>query len=201
MTTRSEPPAFANGPPSRQAIVRAARKLFVRDGYDVITIRQIADEAGYTNPALFKFFKSKEELAVHLFEVSYRQVLDRVEPFFLERGPVENVLERWVDAFIQLLVDHVDAFLFVHDHLAQFWPKVSRRFGEKTLFALMREWVLRGRRAGEISDAVSVEVQLASVSGFFHQLARMIYLGEMNARAIDRLKQDAREVLFRILKP
>src|SRR5687767_10967275 len=116
----------AQDPPSKRAILKAALKLFVRHGYDVTTIRQIADEAGYTNPALFKFFRGKEELGLHLFDTSYRQLVERLQPFFEDDGrPVEDVLAHWVDAFVLVLVDHVDAFLFVHDHLAQFWPRVS----------------------------------------------------------------------------
>jgi AcrR family transcriptional regulator len=45
-------------PPSKRAILNAAFKLFVRDGYDATNIREIGKEAGYSNPALFKFFKS-----------------------------------------------------------------------------------------------------------------------------------------------
>src|SRR4051812_47249332 len=58
-------------PPSKQAILRAALRLFVVQGVAATSIRTIAREAGYTNPAMFKFFESKDELALYLFERCY----------------------------------------------------------------------------------------------------------------------------------
>jgi TetR/AcrR family transcriptional regulator, repressor of fatR-cypB operon len=54
--------------PAKQAILIAALQLFVRDGLRETSIRAIALEAGYSNPALFKHFDSKEALTLYLFE-------------------------------------------------------------------------------------------------------------------------------------
>jgi len=66
-------------PPSKRAILGAAFKLFVRDGYDATNIREIGKEAGYSNPALFKFFDSKEHLGLYLFERCYERYVDIFE--------------------------------------------------------------------------------------------------------------------------
>ena len=54
-------------PPAKREILRAAMKLFSERGLDATSIREIARESGYTNPALYKHFAGKEELALHLF--------------------------------------------------------------------------------------------------------------------------------------
>jgi AcrR family transcriptional regulator len=50
--------------PAKKKILTEALRLFVRDGLCETSIRDIARATGYTNPALFKHFASKERLAV-----------------------------------------------------------------------------------------------------------------------------------------
>ena len=64
-------------PPAKRAILRAAMKLFSARGLVATSIRDIAEESGYTNPALYKHFGGKEELALHLFEASHARVWSR----------------------------------------------------------------------------------------------------------------------------
>jgi TetR/AcrR family transcriptional regulator, repressor of fatR-cypB operon len=208
---RSERPRFRAGPgaaaflvrpadpPSKQAILCAALRLFVDKGFESTSIRQIAREAGYTNPALFKFFGSKEELGVYLFEQTYQELMLAFEPHLDEVRPVEQVLAAWADAYLGLLANRRHAFLYVHDHLAYFWPRVSVRFGGRSLFTLMREWIERGRVAGVLSSAVPVDVQIAAVSGFFRQFAKMVELGEVREQDLDGLHEALTRMLLNVL--
>lgn len=188
-------------PPSKMAILRAALELFVANGYDSTTIRDIAAEAKYTNPAIFKFFDSKEALGIYLFERAYRELLTKFEVDFKKDGPIEDVLTQWMRTYVALLSEDLHAVLFVHNHLTLFWPKVGGQFGDKTLFGILRGWIKKGRDAGRIGNSVPIEVQIAAVSGFFHQFALMIELNEIDARRKDRLIQAGSEVLVAILKP
>ncbi len=56
----------------RQDILDAAGRLFSAEGYQNITFRRIAEEVGYSQSALFYYFKDKEEvvkaLCVQTFE-------------------------------------------------------------------------------------------------------------------------------------
>lgn len=50
-------------------IMRAAVRLFVEKGIDGTTTKDIATKSGVSEGALYRHFKSKEELAYHLFAV------------------------------------------------------------------------------------------------------------------------------------
>lgn len=191
----------AGDPPSKRAILNAALKLFVSKGYDSTTIRDIAAEAEYTNPAIFKFFATKEALGVYLFERAYRELLTKFEADFEKDGPTEAVLLQWMRTYVALLSDDLESVLFVHDHLTLFWPKVAARFGNKTLFGILRGWIKRGRDEGRIRTSAPIEVQIAAVSGFFHQFARMIRLEEVDVRRKESLIQGGAEVLGAMLYP
>ena len=54
-------------------VMRAALRLFVRKGIDGTTIKDIAKEAGVAEGALYRHFKSKDELAWNLFSIHLSQ--------------------------------------------------------------------------------------------------------------------------------
>jgi hypothetical protein len=68
-----------------------------------------------------------------------------------------------------------------------------------TLFTLMRGWIERGRVAGVLSSAVPVDVQMAAVSGFFHQFAKMVELGEVREQDLAGLHEALTRMLLNVL--
>lgn len=57
----------------KNQIVREAIRLFSRHGFDGVTIRQLAEACGITEPALYRHFPSKEAI--------YNAVLDALKTF------------------------------------------------------------------------------------------------------------------------
>src|SRR6476660_5127476 len=64
--------------PAKRRILETALELFVRDGLCETSVRDIAKASGFTNPALFKHFKSKDALARYLFERCYLELAELV---------------------------------------------------------------------------------------------------------------------------
>jgi AcrR family transcriptional regulator len=66
---------------SRAAILEAAKRLFMQEGFRGISMRQIAEAVGVTKAALYYHFKDKEELFVAIVEeylVAMSMVIDEV---------------------------------------------------------------------------------------------------------------------------
>src|SRR5262245_60476480 len=57
----------------RQAILDAAREAFVRDGYDGVSMRKLAEKVGCSHANLYLHFKDKEALFYCLVEESFDQ--------------------------------------------------------------------------------------------------------------------------------
>ena len=164
--------ADPDDPPSKRAVVDAALRLFVRDGFRETTIRAIAQESGYTNPALFKFFATKDDLGAYVFARCHARVVARLAPRLQDDGPLDDVLRRWVGAYLDLVADERDVVLFVHEHAATFWPRMQPAGDRDGPFAALVRWLRRARRDGRVSTAVDANVQALVVVGAFHQLAR-----------------------------
>jgi AcrR family transcriptional regulator len=58
----------------RAGILKAARKIFVRDGFNAFSMRTLAGAVGYSPAALYLHFKNKEDLFDALVEESFRHL-------------------------------------------------------------------------------------------------------------------------------
>ena len=96
----------------------------MRDGLCETTIRAIAVEAGYTNPALFKFFAGKEALALCLFERCYARLSADVAGAVVPGRPFRANLRAVVRSFAMGLDEQPESFLYVQEELRRFWPDV-----------------------------------------------------------------------------
>src|SRR5262245_44995313 len=113
--------------PAKRQILVTALALCVRDGLCQTSVRDIAKAAGFTNPALFKHFRSKDELARYLFERCYLELADLVSNAIASRTTFTAKQRAVIDAYLAALDRDPDSVLFVQDWLRHFWPKMPER--------------------------------------------------------------------------
>jgi AcrR family transcriptional regulator len=70
---RPEQKTFKAGEELRMRILDSASRLFGREGYESVSIRRIADEAGCSQMAMYRHFPDKSSLIRHLCTELYRQ--------------------------------------------------------------------------------------------------------------------------------
>lgn len=75
---RQIPKRRASTEAKREAILEAARAVFEREGLEGATLRGIAEAAGYTTPALYFHFDSKEALYGELLGRTLERCLEEV---------------------------------------------------------------------------------------------------------------------------
>jgi AcrR family transcriptional regulator len=63
----------------RQQILDAARELLVRDGYDQLSMRRVADRIDYSPTAIYLHFKDKLDLVFSLCEESFAKLVHELE--------------------------------------------------------------------------------------------------------------------------
>jgi AcrR family transcriptional regulator len=64
---------------TRARLIRAAEKIFARDGFEAAKLEEIAAEAGYTRGAFYANFESKEDLFLALLEREISSRINTVE--------------------------------------------------------------------------------------------------------------------------
>jgi TetR/AcrR family transcriptional regulator, repressor of fatR-cypB operon len=176
---RSSPLPFyvrEDDPPARREVLRAALTLFSERGLDGTSIRDIARKSGYTNPALYKHFASKEELALHLFETCHRRVWERCNARLRAGKNFDEKLEHYVHEWLELVDENSDVIAFLEDSARVLWPKANQTVRQRTMIGLARSLALEmPQRAGKTK--VSADLAAASLQGTLGEVARMVHVG------------------------
>jgi TetR/AcrR family transcriptional regulator, repressor of fatR-cypB operon len=170
-------------PPAKREILRAALKLFSERGLAATSIRDIADESGYTNPALYKHFSSKDELALHLFETCHRRVWARCHAAMTTANSFDEKLDRYVARWLELVDEHPEVIAFLSDSARVLWPKASPQVRRQTMIGLARALALEASGGRRRASAVNPDVAAASLQGTLGELARMLQVGVLDGPA------------------
>lgn len=85
----------------RRAILDAARSLFTESSYDEISLNGIAREAGMNKANVYRYFSSREEIFLTIFEEEHEQFIQlliaRLKRIRAE-DPVDAISRAWADA-------------------------------------------------------------------------------------------------------
>jgi len=85
----------------RQEILDAASELFVRDGYENVSMRRIADKIEYSPTTIYIYFKDKAELLEQVCQETFGRLVQRLSKIMEQPGdPVER-LKRGLLAYIE----------------------------------------------------------------------------------------------------
>ncbi|HEX6533965.1 MAG TPA: TetR/AcrR family transcriptional regulator [Gemmatimonadaceae bacterium] len=169
--------------PAKREILRAALTLFSARGLAATSIRDIAEESGYTNPALYKHFASKEELALYLFETCHLRVWTRCAAALSAGQGFEGKLKAYVTAFLELLDEEPEVLAFLSDSARVLWPRTGTTVHRKTMIGLARSLVAEAPRVRARSGGIDLDVAAASVQGTLAELGRMIQVGVLQGPA------------------
>ena len=84
----------------KQQILELATEAFSREGYDKVTVKQLADGCGITEPAIYRHYKSKDDIYIAVLE-SLCDRLDSSEVFAtLEKADDAETLLKGVAAHL-----------------------------------------------------------------------------------------------------
>jgi len=176
-------------PPAKREILRAALTLFSQQGLAGTSIRDIARESGYTNPALYKHFKSKEALALHLFETCHRRLWAASHAAIDGAKGFDAKLDAYIGQVLALVDEDRDAMAFLSDSARVLWPKAGPSVRRHTMIGLARELLSLAPRSRRGGPAINVDVAAASLQGTLAEIARMLQVGVVPGPAV-RWKAD-----------
>lgn len=74
----------------RQSILQAAKDLFVANGYDKVSIRNIAERVEYSPATIYLYFKDKDDILLAVHDDAFRKLFVTFEPL----REIENPLDR-----------------------------------------------------------------------------------------------------------
>jgi AcrR family transcriptional regulator len=79
----------------RQAILDAARDLFVSEGYRNVSIRKIAERIEYSPASIYSYFPSKDDIFFALAEEGFRRLDLKIRDLVASDDPLNDVRRCW----------------------------------------------------------------------------------------------------------
>jgi AcrR family transcriptional regulator len=96
--------------PLRNRIIEAASKVFAEEGYESLSMRRVAQEAGCSQMAMYRHFANKEALTQHICTEVYSRFTAKMRrEIDLERDPWQQ-LRRFIAALIKFAVAFPDHY-------------------------------------------------------------------------------------------
>ncbi|MEO1304680.1 MAG: TetR/AcrR family transcriptional regulator [Pseudomonadota bacterium] len=112
---------------ARPKIERAALELFIKDGVDAATTRNIADVAGVSEGALYRHYKGKDELALTLFLETHNRLGDMMLTAFSQDGTLKEKVRGAVSAYCAFADEDWLSFSYHLVSLNRYLPHDTRR--------------------------------------------------------------------------
>jgi AcrR family transcriptional regulator len=155
----------------RQAILDAARDLFVTDGYRNVSMRKIAERIEYSPAAIYSYFPSKDDIFFALAEEGFRILADLgMASADAASDPLER-LRHGLRAFYQFSKVHPEYFelMFVDRSV----PGISQDFQRFDFFqhvtaraeADIRACIERGQFTAALNPAAALHVLWVGMMG------------------------------------
>jgi AcrR family transcriptional regulator len=147
------------GAERREEILDAAQSLFAQKGVHAVSTRQIAEVAGISQPALYAYFATKDEIAAELCVRAFAILGERMGGARVGYTPTPENFERCLRVYIDFGLDHPDAyrvaFMLEKSVDGSFLEKTGQKPMEagKAVFAVFVEMVgelhAQGQMAGD----------------------------------------------------
>jgi AcrR family transcriptional regulator len=95
----------------RTRISHAAQDLFLRDGIDGVSMRKVAEKVGVTAPAIYRYFRDKDELLNEIIQSGLKILEDYLKPALEADNPYER-LHLLIDRYLDFAIEQPKYFDF-----------------------------------------------------------------------------------------
>jgi AcrR family transcriptional regulator len=97
----------------KERILAAARSLFIQNGYNGTSVREIAATSDTNVAHLNYYFQSKYHLCEIIFEEAFDVLVKRVFRTLQSDMPVFELVEAWIHSYYEVLADYPQIPLFI----------------------------------------------------------------------------------------
>lgn len=140
--------------PSKEKILNAARRVFIRNGSSGARMQDIANEAGINKALLHYYYKNKESLFELVFNDAFSEFIPKIHSIFSGERSVIEKIENYVEAHLQLLLDKPDLPLFVlnemHQNPERFFSNFLSKMPGEPPFAMFLNQIEKEMKEGKI---------------------------------------------------
>lgn len=131
----------------REQILEVSARLFQR-GFRATSLDDVAAEIGLTRPAIYYYFRSKEEILAAIYEQAVGVLIDRASAVLAEKLPADELLRRLVRVHVHTMLEEQPIVKVFFQEKESLGPELSRSVKAKELAftKMMASFVQAGQR-------------------------------------------------------
>jgi AcrR family transcriptional regulator len=187
----------------KDLILDAARKLFVREGYENVSMRKIADKIEYSPATIYTYFKDKDEILDCLCEETFLKLhVESLATMHLMKGDSLETLKHGLETYIRFGIEHPDHYIVTFVLRAAPYESPEHRETRKAkagqqCFGDMRNLVKRCMEEGRINQANPEETSQALWAGIHGLTTLLITMAGFPFVEREKLIKRTIEILIR----
>lgn len=148
-------------------ITRAAYEIIAKNGYENITVQDIADRAGFSKGIVYYYFKSKDDVMVSLFDSIIAVIDNRFADVRRQSPDPRQQLESVVRISLDIVNEHIEFYrvimvFWTHIHHKQFMREINAK-----LFSHWRREIEKildlGMARGAFKPSLAVNLTASSI--------------------------------------
>jgi AcrR family transcriptional regulator len=169
----------------RDAVLRTAVHLFLEQGYRRATLNEVAERLNITKPALYNYFRSKEEILFECWALGHERVGDFIAEIDAGGGTAFVKLRKLIQAYAEAMTTDYGAGMVRFDprDLSETNGRIVRA-AKRSIDRTFREYIADGIADGSIASCdpkMTAFVIAGSLNWIGHWFQRG---GEMSAAEV-----------------
>ncbi|MCU0340912.1 MAG: TetR/AcrR family transcriptional regulator [Spirosomaceae bacterium] len=172
----------------RRKILDAARKLFLEQGFEKTSIRNIADAIEYSPATIYLYYKDKNELLFALHEEAFLKMMEELSKVVSVKDPFERLVEMG-HQYIKYAVENPELYDLMFIMTAPMETLACRdeiwEDGMKS-FCLLQTVVEQCITGGYFKKDLDVEIASLTIWSYMHGLVTIYLKNRMNMFGDDR---------------
>jgi len=178
---------------TKAKLIEIATEMFAQNGYENTSMREIAERAGISKPAIYYYFKSKEELFLEMLKTTFQKFVKSIDEVFTsDLSPKEKLLNLII-AMFEKTKEKPEIFRIIHSiNLEDIKIDIALNFRER--FKFIRDNLKKifddGVKKGLFRNDIDMDVFLACFNGALSlHVLRFIKVGniELNRERAEKI--------------
>jgi AcrR family transcriptional regulator len=141
------------GAERREEILDAALRLFSEKGLHAVSTRQIAEATGVSQPALYAYFATKDDITAELCVRAFATLVERMEEARASFKPTAECFERALRVYVDFGLQEPDAYRVAFMVEKGLDGSYKERVGDRPMMAGIGAFQRFAEIVGEMRDA------------------------------------------------
>ena len=133
---------------TKEEILLVALHLFAKDGYEAVSVSQIAGKLGMTKGALYRHYESKRDIFDHIVERMEQGDGEQAQEYDMPEGEKENMPEKYEKVSLDQIAEYSKAMFayWTEDDFASSFRKMLmlEQFRNEEMQALYQQYLVAG---------------------------------------------------------